>query len=58
MDLAALAQQATDILVPALPFIYAGKDAVVDKVKDMLLEKGIEKLGSKSGDRAKLCWRK
>jgi hypothetical protein len=67
MDLVALAQQVTDILVPALPIIYAGgkavadkgKDllieggkAVVDKSKDMLLEKGIEKLGSEGGKRA------
>ncbi len=54
MDLIALAQQATNILLPALPFIYAGKDVVTDKVKDMLLEKGIEKLGAKSIDRAKV----
>lgn len=54
MDLIALAQQATNILLPALPFIYAGKDVVTDKVKDMLLEKGIGKLGAKSIDRAKV----
>lgn len=54
MNLIALAQQATNILLPALPFIYAGKDAVTGKVKDMLLEKGIEKLGAKSIDRAKV----
>ncbi len=68
MDPATLAQQATDILGPYLPFIYAGgiavvdkgKDmlieggkAVVDKSKDMLLEKGVEKLGSEGGKRAK-----
>ena len=53
MDLAFLAQQATNILAPALPFIYAGGKAVVDKSKDMLLEKGIEKLGSESWKRAK-----
>jgi len=58
MDLAALAQQAINILVPAMPFVYVGKDAVVDKVKDMLLEKGIEKLGSKSMDRAKALFDK
>ncbi len=68
MDLAILAQQATDIIVPALPFIYAGGKTVADKgkdmlieggkvavekSKDMLLEKGIEKLGSEGGKRAK-----
>jgi hypothetical protein len=58
MDLTALAQQATNILLPALPFIYAGKDVVTDKVKDMLLEKGIEKLGAKSIDRAKALFDK
>jgi hypothetical protein len=58
MDLIALAQQTTNILLPALPFIYAGKDVVTDKVKDMLLEKGIEKLGAKSIDRAKVLFDK
>jgi hypothetical protein len=53
MDPVILAKQVTDILLPALPFIYAGKDAVTDKVEDMLLEKGIEKLGSKYIDKAK-----
>ncbi|HEX3036068.1 MAG TPA: hypothetical protein VHT73_13255, partial [Thermodesulfobacteriota bacterium] len=53
MDPIALAQQATDILAPALPFIYAGGKAVVDKSKDMLLEKGIEKLVPEGGKRAK-----
>jgi len=53
MDPAFLAQQATDILAPALPFIYAGGKTVVDKSKDMLLERGIEKLGSEGGKRAK-----
>lgn len=53
MDPAFLAQQATNILAPALPFIYAGGKAVVDKSKDMLLEKGIEKFGSEGGKRAK-----
>lgn len=53
MDPAILAQQATDILAPALPLIYAGRKAIVDKSKDMLLEKCIEKLGSESGKRAK-----
>jgi tetratricopeptide (TPR) repeat protein len=53
MDPVAIAQHATEILAPALPFIYARRDVVVDKVKDMLLEKGIEKIGSKTIDRAK-----
>lgn len=58
MDPIALAQQATNILLPALPFVYAGKDVVTNKVKDMLLEKGIEKLGAKSIDRAKFLFDK
>jgi len=73
MDLAILAQQATDIIVPALPFIYAGGRTVADKgkdmlieggkvavekSKDMLLEKGIEKLGSEGGKRAKALLKK
>jgi tetratricopeptide (TPR) repeat protein len=53
VDLINLAQQATDILVPALPFIYAGGKAVTDKGKDMILERCIEKLGSESGKKAK-----
>jgi len=53
MDPVAIAQHATEILAPALPFIYVGRDVVVDKVKDMLLEKGIEKIGYKTIDRAK-----
>jgi hypothetical protein len=53
MDPVAIAQHATEILAPALPFIYARRDVVVDKVKDMLLEKGIEKIGSKTIDKAK-----
>ncbi|AKB14496.1 MAG: hypothetical protein AAY43_10875 [Methanosarcina sp. 795] len=48
-----LAQRATDLLAPALPFIYAGGKAVVDKSKDMLLERGIEKLGFAGLKRAK-----
>lgn len=58
MDPVILAKQVTDILLPALPFIYVGKDAVTDKVKDMLLEKGIEKLGSKSIGKAKALFDK
>ena len=38
MDPATLAQQATDMLIPALPFIYSGGRAVADKSKDMLIE--------------------
>jgi hypothetical protein len=68
MDPVALAQQATDILAPYLPFIYAGgiaavgkgKDmlleggkAIVDKSKDMLLEKGIEKVGSQGWNKSR-----
>jgi hypothetical protein len=46
MDPVALAHQATHILGFALPFIYAEKDVVIAKAHDMVLEKGIEKLGS------------
>ncbi|MDW5552019.1 tetratricopeptide repeat protein [Methanosarcina sp.] len=53
MDPVTLAHQATEIIFPFLPTIYAGKDAVTGKVKDMFLEKGLEKLGSKSVDIAK-----
>lgn len=58
MDPISLAHQATDILVPALPFIYAERDVVTAKVHDMLLEKGIEKLGSKSLNKAKAVFDK
>jgi hypothetical protein len=73
MDLAALSQQITDIIVPALPIIYAGsrvvadkgKDmlieggkAAVDKSKDMILERCIGKLGSKGGKKAKALFDK
>jgi hypothetical protein len=73
MDLIALAQQATDILVPYLPFIYAGGiavagkgkemlfeggKAVVDKSKDLLLEKGIEKVGSKGWKKSRALFEK
>jgi hypothetical protein len=56
MDPAALAQQATNILVPAFSALcIAGKPAV-DKGKevlvDMIYEKAFEKLGSESGKRA------
>lgn len=53
MDPISLAHQATDLLAYALPFIYAEKGVVAAKVQDMLLEKGIEKLGSKSMNKAK-----
>ncbi len=42
MDLETLAHRASDILFPALPFIYEGKDVVVKKVGDVLLEEGIK----------------
>jgi hypothetical protein len=68
MDLATLAQQATDTLVPYLPFISAagiaaadkGKDLLLeggkagaDKSKDLLLEKGIDKFGSTGWNKAR-----
>ncbi len=58
MDPISLAHQATDILAPALPFIYAEREVVTAKVHDMLLEKGIEKLGSKSLNKAKVVFDK
>jgi hypothetical protein len=58
MDPVALAHLATENLVPALPFIYVGKDVVAAKVGDMLLEKGIEKLGSKYINKAKILYDK
>ncbi len=58
MDLISLAHQATDVLAPALPFIYAEREVVTAKVHDMLLEKGIEKLGSKSLNKAKIVFDK
>lgn len=73
VDPATLAQQVTDIIVPALPIICAGgkivtdkgKDmlveggkAVIDKSKDMILERCIEKLGSKGGEKAKILFDK
>ncbi|WP_440955461.1 tetratricopeptide repeat protein [Methanosarcina sp. Mfa9] len=57
MDLAILAQQATDILVPTLSSLCLAGKPVVEKGKevlgDMLYEKTLEKVGSKSGKRAK-----
>jgi len=58
MDPVALAHQATDILAPALPFIYAEKDVVAAKVHDMVLEKGFEKMGSKFKNKAKILYDK
>lgn len=58
MDPVVLAHQATDILSLALPFIYAGKDAVEARVGDMVLEKGIEKLGSKYINKARILYDK
>ena len=58
MDPVALAHQATDILAPALPFIYAEKDVVAAKVHDMVLEKGFEKMGSKFKTKAKILYDK
>ncbi len=56
--LSQLAHQATDILAPALPFIYAEKDVVTAKVHDMVLEKGFEKMGSKFKNKAKILYDK
>ncbi len=73
MDPAALAQQATEFLIPYLPFIYAGGKAAADKSKemlveggkavagksmDMLLEKSIEKVSPELMDRAKSLLKK
>ncbi len=65
MDLASLsqlAQQATVILAPALPIVYAGGKAVADKGKevlgDMIYEKAFEKLGKESAERATLLLKK
>ena len=56
MDPAALAQQATDILVPALSALCIAGKPVVDKGKEvlgnMIYEKAFEKLGSEGGKRA------
>ncbi|MCC4769217.1 tetratricopeptide repeat protein [Methanosarcina sp. DH2] len=56
MDLVALAQQATDILVPALSALcIAGKpasDRGKEVLVDMIYEKAFEKLGSEGGKRA------
>mgnify|MGYP000963227941 CR=1 FL=1 len=55
MDPAVLAQQATNILVPALSALYVAGIPVANKGKDilenMIYEKAFEKLGSESGRR-------
>lgn len=57
LTLETIAQQATNILLPALPFLTLAGKSAVDKGKevleDMAYEKVIEKLGSESGKRAK-----
>ncbi len=57
VTLAQLAQQATEILVPALPALYVAGKPVVDKGKEvlenLLYEKAFEKIGSKGMERAK-----
>lgn len=57
MDPAVIAQQATDILVPALSALYVAGIPVTNKGKDvlenMLYEKTFEILGSEGGKRAK-----
>jgi hypothetical protein len=62
MDPAALAQQATDILVPALPALYVAGKPVIDKGKEvlenLLYEKAFEKIGSKGMERAKALFDK
>ena len=57
-SLTQLAQQATLILSPALPFIYAGGKTVVNKTGDILLEKGIEKVSYSSLKRANTLLKK
>ncbi len=52
VDPVTLAQQTSLILAPALPYIYTGNKAVVDKTADVLLEEGIKKLGSETFERA------
>lgn len=57
MDLAALAQQTTDILVPALSALCIAGKPIADKGKevlvDMIYEKTFEKIGSAGGKRAR-----
>lgn len=62
MDLVALAQQATDILIPALSALGIAGKPVVDRGKevlwDMIYEKAFEKLGKESAERATLLLKK
>lgn len=62
MDLAVLAQQTTDILVPALSALCIAGKTVADKGKevleDMIYEKVFEKLGKESAERATLLLKK
>lgn len=58
VDPATLAQQTTLILAPALPYIYRGGRAVVDKAADVLLEEGVKKLGSETLERANTLLKK
>jgi len=57
VDLVALAQQATDILVPALSALCIAGKPVADRGKevlgDMIYEKAFEKFGSAGGKKAK-----
>ena len=52
MDPSTLAQHVTLILAPALPYIYTGGKAVVNKAAEMLLEEGVKKFGSEGLERA------
>jgi tetratricopeptide (TPR) repeat protein len=62
MDLVALSQQATYILVPALSALCVAGKPIVDKGKevlgDMIYEKAFEKLGKESAERATLLLKK
>jgi hypothetical protein len=57
LPLANLAQQVTDILAPSCLSYMLGYSCA-SKTDEMLLEEGIEKLGSKAIDRAKSLWLK
>lgn len=60
--LSQLAQQATEILVPALSALYIAGKTAVDKGKevlvDMIYEKSFEKLGKESAERTTLLLKK
>ncbi|HII02044.1 TPA: tetratricopeptide repeat protein [Methanosarcinaceae archaeon] len=62
LTLETIAQQATNILLPALPFLTLAGKSAADKGKevleDMAYEKVIEKFGSESGKRAKALLKK